>query len=239
VVKPAPDAALHVAAAHVHHPAGGQVRARHHLGPEHVRVVAGMRPGSPQADALEHTALGAQPGEGRVGSAARGAVASAQRQLDLARHHRLMPGQGPRRCIGNEGRAAEDAQQAGRGVERCRVAWRVAALDHLLAHRAANGCHSGHRRTGDGAHQCAGQHHDVAEVGLQTPDQRVAHGGELADQAPVAHQLPTQQEQRNRQQREDGDGVVGDRWQHRPVDVPPLGVGHHQQCEGHADRHAQ
>ena len=80
---------------------------------------------------------------------------------------------------------------------------------------------------------------DMAQVGLEPSDQHIADSGELPDQPPLAHELPTQQEQRNRQQRKDGDSVIGDGGQHRPVDVPPFGVNHHQQGEGHADGYTQ
>ncbi len=108
-------------------------------------------------------------------------------------------------CGGEQDQVVRGRHQQGdqRGVDAHvhRVVLRVAALDHLRDHRAADGGHVGDRRAGDPAEEQRGHDADLPQPAAHAPDERAGEPDQALRDAAAHHDLASEDEQRNRDQR--------------------------------------
>ena len=132
-------------------------------------------------------------------------------------------------------RRNQHAEQPGRRIQRRGVAAWVAALRHFPPDCATDRRDGRHRRARYRSHQRACRDHHMTERCARPAHEGVAHRRKLPDQPTTVHQLAAEQEQGDREEREIGDRVVGNRRERRHIDAPLLGVDNDDQREGDTD----
>ena len=128
---------------------------------------------------------------------------------DVARQKHVQQGQarGHGGDDHREGGGDDGAQGAGRGDHGCREVPGVVFVLHRLDHGRGDGRRIGHGRTGDAAHDHAGQNRHHGEAAPEVADQGHAEVHRPFGDPPLAHDVADQDEARDGQQ---GEGVHAD-----------------------------